>query len=144
MPYNVDEEIEMLAGHIKRLGREEGGGVQVTFKVMSWTLLTGVINHIIIWNINFHSHTLSMHLFVVRGQPRMPLVLSPRKCIVLKQSFQELFDDDQVANTLESLAGTLKAAKKKAVVSYGPELLLQVTSTSWNFMLPNDTFSGYE
>ena len=86
MPYNVDEEIEMLAGHIKRLGREEGGGVQVTFKVMSWTLLTGVINHIIIWNINFHSHTLSMHLFVVRGQPRMPLVLSPRKCIVLKQS----------------------------------------------------------
>ena len=144
MPYNVDEEIEMLAGHIKRLGREEGGGVQVTFKVMSWTLLTGVINHIIIWNINFHSHTLSMHLFVVRGQPRMPLVLSPRKCIVLKQPFQELFDDDQVANTLESLAGTLKAAKKKAVVSYGPELLLQVTSTSWNFMLPNDTFSGYE
>ena len=144
MPYNVDEEIEMLAGHIKRLGREEGGGVQVTFKVMSWTLLTGDINHIIIWNINFHSHTLSMHLFVVRGQPRMPLVLSPRKCIVLKQSFQELFDDDQVANTLESLAGTLKAAKKKAVVSYGPELLLQVTSTSWNFMLPNDTFSGYE
>ena len=87
MPYNVDEEIEMLAGHIKRLGREEGGGVQVTFKVMSWTLLTGDINHIIIWNINFHSHTLSMHLFVVRGQPRMPLVLSPRKCIVLKQSF---------------------------------------------------------
>ena len=39
---------------------------------------------------------------------------------------QELFDDDQVANTLESLAGTLKAAKKKSVVSYGPELLLQV------------------
>ena len=41
---------------------------------------------------------------------------------------QELFVDDQVANTLESLAGTLKAAKKKAVVSYGPELLLQVWS----------------
>ena len=58
--------------------------------------------------------------------------------------FQELFDDDQVANTLESLAGTLKAAKKKAVVSYGPELLLQVTSASWNFMLLNDAFSGYE
>ena len=44
---------------------------------------------------------------------------------------QELFVDDQVANTLESLAGTLKAAKKKAVVSYGPELLLQVLSTTF-------------
>ena len=91
MPYNVDEEIEMLAGHIKRLGREEGGGVQVTFKVMSWTLLTGDINHIIIGNINFHSHTLSMHLFVVRGQPRMQLVLSPRKCIAL--SWNVLLDN---------------------------------------------------
>ena len=45
---------------------------------------------------------------------------------------QELFVDDQVANTLESLAGTLKAAKKKAVVSYGPELLLQVLPTTFN------------
>ena len=52
--YDVSEEIEILAGHIKRLGKEEGGTFQVTFK--------------------------------------------------------ELFDDDQVANTLKSLAGTLKAA----------------------------------
>ena len=35
MPYNVDEEIELLSGHIKRLGREEGEGFQVTFKVVS-------------------------------------------------------------------------------------------------------------
>ena len=70
MPYNVEEEIEILSGHIKRLGKSDAdGSVQVTFK--------------------------------------------------------ELFDDDQVSNSLESLAGTLKAAKKKAVVSYGPELLLQ-------------------
>ena len=40
-------------------------------------------------------------------------------------TFKQLFDDDQVANSLESLAGTLKAAKKRKVVSYGPELLLQ-------------------
>jgi len=72
--YDVSEEIEILAGHIKRLGKEEGGSFQVTFK--------------------------------------------------------ELFDDDQVANTLESLAGTLKAAKKRSVVSYGPELLLQGMSDS--------------
>merc|ERR1712133_56054 len=55
--YNVEEEIEILSGHIKRLGRQEGENHQITFK--------------------------------------------------------ELFDDDEVANTLESLAGTLKAAKKK-------------------------------
>ena len=41
-------------------------------------------------------------------------------------TFKQLFDDDAVANSLESLAGTLKAAKKKKFVDYGPELLLQV------------------
>ena len=42
-------------------------------------------------------------------------------------TFKQLFDDDAVANSLESLAGTLKAAKKKKLVDYGPELLLQVS-----------------
>ena len=74
MPYNVDEEIELLSGHIKRLGKEEGEGYQVTFKV-NCKMIWATYNKIII---------------------------------------QELFVDDQVANTLESLAGTLKAAKKKA------------------------------
>ena len=92
MPYNVDEEIELLSGHIKRLGKEEGEIYQVTFKVVCKMILA-TYNKIFI---------------------------------------QELFVDDQVANTLESLAGTLKAAKKKTVVSYGPELLLQVLQ---HFML---------
>ena len=52
--------------------------------------------------------------------------------VTLKQggvtvTFKQLFDDDAVANSLESLAGTLKAAKKKKFVDYGPELLLQVS-----------------
>lgn len=42
--------------------------------------------------------------------------------------FKTLFDDDQVANSLESLCGTLKAAKKKKIVTYEPELLLQGVS----------------
>ena len=42
-------------------------------------------------------------------------------------TFKQLFDDDAVANSLESLAGTLKAAKKKKLVDYEPELLLQVS-----------------
>lgn len=40
-------------------------------------------------------------------------------------TFGVLFKDDKVANTLESLAGTLKAAKRRKIVSYKPELLLQ-------------------
>ena len=42
--------------------------------------------------------------------------------------FKTLFDDDAVANSLESLAGTLKAAKKKGIVGYESELLLQGVS----------------
>lgn len=33
MPYNVDEEIQLLTDHIKRLGKEEEEGFQITFKV---------------------------------------------------------------------------------------------------------------
>ncbi|KAI3641539.1 hypothetical protein MIR68_000413 [Amoeboaphelidium protococcarum] len=36
-----------------------------------------------------------------------------------------LFKDDVVANTFEALLGTLKAAKKKKVITYEGELLLQ-------------------
>merc|ERR1712018_181753 len=71
MPYDVEEEVSLLIGHIKRLSTD---GESVTFKM--------------------------------------------------------LFDDDGVANSLESLAGTLKAAKRKGKVSYGPELLLQGMSDS--------------
>merc|ERR1712203_214466 len=71
MPYDVDEEVALLVGHIKRLATD---GESVTFEA--------------------------------------------------------LFDDDGVANSLESLAGTLKAAKRKGKVNYGPELLLQGMSDS--------------
>ncbi|KAI3635386.1 hypothetical protein MIR68_006952 [Amoeboaphelidium protococcarum] len=36
-----------------------------------------------------------------------------------------LFKDDVVANTFEALLGTLKAAKKKKIIAYEGELLLQ-------------------
>ena len=41
--YNVEEEIELLAGHIKRLGRQEAEGYQVTFKVSSKLPILGEI-----------------------------------------------------------------------------------------------------
>jgi len=39
--------------------------------------------------------------------------------------FKVLFEDDTIAQTLESLAGTLKAAKKQKVLTYKGQLLLQ-------------------
>ncbi|XP_029281562.1 costars family protein ABRACL [Cottoperca gobio] len=40
-------------------------------------------------------------------------------------TFGVLFNDDQCANIFEALVGTLKAAKKRKVVKYESELLLQ-------------------
>jgi hypothetical protein len=45
--------------------------------------------------------------------------------------FGVLFNDDEVGNTLESLMGTLKAAKKRKRITYEGELLLQVISSSY-------------
>lgn len=39
--------------------------------------------------------------------------------------FGVLFSDDRCANIFEALVGTLKAAKKRKVVKYDSELLLQ-------------------
>eukprot|EP00817_Percolomonadidae_sp_ATCC50343_P004948 CAMPEP_0117430050 /NCGR_PEP_ID=MMETSP0758-20121206/9573_1 /TAXON_ID=63605 /ORGANISM="Percolomonas cosmopolitus, Strain AE-1 (ATCC 50343)" /LENGTH=195 /DNA_ID=CAMNT_0005217649 /DNA_START=15 /DNA_END=599 /DNA_ORIENTATION=- len=42
-----------------------------------------------------------------------------------KITYKVIFDDDDVQNSIESISGTLKAAKRKKIVAYGPELLLQ-------------------
>lgn len=39
--------------------------------------------------------------------------------------FGVLFSDDRCANIFEALVGTLKAAKRKKIVNYNGELLLQ-------------------
>ncbi|RYR18720.1 hypothetical protein Ahy_B03g063336 [Arachis hypogaea] len=44
---------------------------------------------------------------------------------IMKVTFGTLFNDDQCANIFEALVGTLRAAKKRKVVSYDGELLLQ-------------------
>jgi len=46
----------------------------------------------------------------------------------IQVTFGTLFKDDALQNTLESLAGTLKAAKRRGHIKYGPELLLQGSS----------------
>ncbi|XP_076456238.1 costars family protein ABRACL-like [Babylonia areolata] len=40
-------------------------------------------------------------------------------------SFGELFNDDKCANLFEALVGTLRAAKRKKIIKYDGELLLQ-------------------
>jgi len=43
----------------------------------------------------------------------------------LRVKFGVLFNDDRCANLFEALVGTLKAAKRKKIVQYEGELLLQ-------------------
>lgn len=43
----------------------------------------------------------------------------------IKVAYGVLFQDDKVANTFEALLGTLKAAKKRKVITFEGELLLQ-------------------
>lgn len=43
----------------------------------------------------------------------------------LQVTFGVLFNDDRCANIFEALVGTLRAAKKRKIVSYDGELLLQ-------------------
>ncbi|KAF0972399.1 hypothetical protein FDP41_009302 [Naegleria fowleri] len=40
-------------------------------------------------------------------------------------TFGQLFHDDKIQNLLESLVGTMKAAKKRKVIDFQGELLLQ-------------------
>jgi hypothetical protein len=44
---------------------------------------------------------------------------------VWKVTFGVLFNDDRCANIFEALVGTLRAAKKRKIVAYDGELLLQ-------------------
>ncbi|XP_068087784.1 costars family protein ABRACL [Hyperolius riggenbachi] len=44
---------------------------------------------------------------------------------MLKVKFGVLFNDDTCANLFEAMVGTLKAAKRKKIVTYAGELLLQ-------------------
>lgn len=44
---------------------------------------------------------------------------------VVKVTFGVLFNDDRCANIFEALVGTLRAAKKRKLLTYDGELLLQ-------------------
>lgn len=50
-------------------------------------------------------------------------------------TFGALFKDDKVANTLESLAGTLKAAKKRKIVSVSILFTPILSTISYLFLI---------
>lgn len=57
----------------------------------------------------------------------------------VKVKFGTLFKDDRCANIFEALGGTLKAAKKRGIVTYQGELLLQGMSDNIDIILVKDT-----
>ena len=105
--YDVGHEISLLCAHILRLaGKSESdvGGVRIgIYGPRSWRSVSG----------RTRDFAIKLSFILKKGGVNV--------------TFKQLFDDDAVANSLESLAGTLKAAKKKKLVDYGPELLLQVS-----------------
>ncbi|XP_062568902.1 costars family protein ABRACL-like [Saccostrea cucullata] len=54
-------------------------------------------------------------------------------------TFGTLFNDDRCANIFEALVGTLRAAKRKKVVTYDGELLLQGVHDNVSIKLLKDT-----
>lgn len=52
--------------------------------------------------------------------------------------FGVLFNDDRCANIFEALVGTLRAAKKKKIVNYQGELLLQGVHDNVDIILLQD------
>lgn len=52
--------------------------------------------------------------------------------------FGVLFNDDRCANIFEALVGTLKAAKRKKIVTYNGELLLQGVHDNVDIVLLKD------
>lgn len=56
----------------------------------------------------------------------------------LSVKFGVLFADDKCANLFEALVGTLKAAKRRKIVSYPGELLLQGVHDNVDILLLQD------
>ncbi len=53
-------------------------------------------------------------------------------------TFGTLFSDDKCANLFEALVGTLRAAKKRKIVKYDKELLLQGVDDKTEILLIKD------
>ncbi|XP_063775799.1 costars family protein ABRACL [Pseudophryne corroboree] len=52
--------------------------------------------------------------------------------------FGVLFNDDKCANLFEALVGTLKAAKKRKIIAYDGEMLLQGVNDNTDIVLLKD------
>ncbi|KAG6482518.1 costars family protein-like [Zingiber officinale] len=78
---------------------------------------------------------------VVRLKEEIQRLGQPQDDGSYKVKFGVLFNDDRCANLFEALVGTLRAAKKRKVVKYDGELLLQGVHDNVEIILlpPTDT-----
>ena len=65
----------------------------------------------------------------------MKRLRSPNADGKIAVTFGTLFSDDKCANLFEALVGTLRAAKRKKIVTYDGELLLQGVHDSVQIVL---------
>ncbi|ETO27738.1 hypothetical protein RFI_09392 [Reticulomyxa filosa] len=59
-------------------------------------------------------------------------------------TFKTIFNDEQCANIFEALVGTLKAAKKRKVIDYQGQILLQGVSDNVEIVLLVESFGTTE
>lgn len=88
--------------------------VPKTSHIRARELVTHLYQQTSRWHISDAVHNPSLLLFPVLDADGTTTV-----------TFGVLFNDDRCANIFEALVGTLKAAKKRNVISYKSELLLQ-------------------
>ncbi|XXG55792.1 hypothetical protein AAC387_Pa03g3384 [Persea americana] len=69
--------------------------------------------------------TMNVEEEVERLQEEIKRLGEPQQDGSYKVKFGVLFNDDKCANIFEALVGTLRAAKKRKIVAYDGELLLQ-------------------
>ncbi|KAL0335043.1 UNVERIFIED_CONTAM: Costars family protein [Sesamum radiatum] len=128
---NVGEEVDRLKEEIKRLGQPQDDG---SYKVVSSHILDSLaiftrnsLRLVFFIRIHVIFELVHAHYTVDKTYPSLSSdgILSWDLSQFVQVTFGVLFNDDRCANIFEALVGTLRAAKKRKVVAYDGELLLQ-------------------
>ncbi|KAB1206683.1 Costars family protein [Morella rubra] len=105
---NVEEEVERLKEEIKRLGKVQDDG---SYKMGDLTVQAFLFVSLVLW---YAKEVRTFFVFFALGLH-----------FCLRVTFGVLFNDDKCANMFEALVGTLRAGKKRKLLTYDGELLLQ-------------------
>jgi len=132
---NVEHEVKLLIEEVKRLGKQDANG---KYSVKFGVIVKGDLAfRACVFTMSLEPAPEAVLLFqYISWNDRSYLYafgFGPTICVLLLSASNEcdphthasLHADDRCANIFEALVGTLKAAKKRGVVSYNSELLLQ-------------------